>query len=1000
MHTRTLFYLYMVFLCLVSSGRLVMQAANTPSSQFSANPQNAPSYRIVETLDLLPFKEVTDIIYDSDRQLWIATRSGLYCYNGAHLRPYRRDVRHPDLISDNEVKRVVEDQQHRIWIASAHGLDRLDKYTGIIEHLTPEGIDVSSITEMIVTRNGHVWLATGPAFVDYDPSTDQFTSIHPITANGSAAYTGGECILEDHRGYLWLGTWKQGLFRYNPKDGEMVAYPQMNSRNSAHVLVEDDQKRIWVAGWSSGIHVLQNAWDPQRVSWQTFMAPDLIGDITYCMTLDADRHQIFIGSSRGLTIADTEHLGRFSKITDPDDGRAMPGGEITGIERSHDGRLWVGMIGDGVAAIEPDQLRFNHATFSGTLPHLKVSSVRSIYADRKERLWLGIGTQGLAVRELSSGLLYNWTEIPALASHESMSTVYAITETFDGHIWAATYGGELIDIVPPPAGEDIRRLKATCYRAGESPLTPSDRIFCLFEDRNDNLWIGGNGGLVQRKPDGSYIRLDSLRVDPYHTMSDLDVRDIDQDADGSFWFSAFHSGVYHLIPQGNSWEVSFFSTSNEGIADNEVQSLCIDHQGTIWVGSHYGELYYYDKQSNIFRSVKEQWNLPGASIAFILNHPEQNDKENEHVLWVGTNVGLLFVESNETLSAARTRLYTVRDGILDNQLIRNAATVAPSGRVYFGTYKGYNDFNPSVLKDEKDLAARPALSMLQIGDIPWNELPEKERRSISKLDPRYSNDLTFTYEQNDFTLEFIHNGSLQQGDNIFAYKLEGYDGMWRYAMGSYPRAYYSNLPAGNYTFKIFATHSNSQPTSAQEADESEILRISIHILPPWYATLGAKCLYWLLGILAFFLIYRGVRSLKSYWMRLLLKARDRAALRKNDIIIKPSKLEVTDQDKDFIARAIACVESNLSDPEYDQQRFLDDMGVSKATCFRKLKALSGKSYTQFVRDIKMKAALRLQKENPHIRISDLAYAVGFSDPKYFSACFKKYFGKLPSEVEE
>ena len=65
-----------------------------------------------------------------------------------------------------------------------------------------------------------------------------------------------------------------------------------------------------------------------------------------------------------------------------------------------------------------------------------------------------------------------------------------------------------------------------------------------------------------------------------------------------------------------------------------------------------------------------------------------------------------------------------------------------------------------------------------------------------------------------------------------------------------------------------------------------------------------------------------------------------------------------------------------------------------------LKAMTGQSYTNFVRDIKMKAAMKLQQENPNIRISDLAYAVGFSDPKYFSACFKKYYGKLPSEIIE
>lgn len=956
-----------------------------------------PTFRIVERLDQLPFKEVTDMIYDSDGQLWIATRSGLYSYDGFHLRPYRCDAQHPYRIAGNEVKRIVEDQQQRIWIASSQGLDRLDKQSDQIEHLHPEGIDVDKVTEMIVTRNGHVWLATESAFVDYNPTTDTYNAIVPPDLQAQGLLPIAQCIFEDHRGFIWLGTWEHGLYRYNPQDGAIVTYPQLNERNSAHVIIEDDLKRIWVAGWSCGVHLLKDAWDVDRVTWQTFTHPDLIGDITYCMTLDADRHQLLIGSSRGLTIADTEHIGTFAKITDPTDGHALPGGEITAIEHSRDGLYWISMIGEGVAAIEPDQIRFGRSIFASSLPHLKVSSVRSIYADRENRLWLGIGTQGLAVRDLSSNKLYNWNEIPALASsHISMSTVYAITETFDNHIWAATFGGELLDIVPPPAGEDIRNLKVTCYRAENSPMTPSARIFCLFEDNNDNLWIGGTGGIVLRHPNGNYERLDSLRVDAQCQMAEIEVRSIDQAADGSIWVAAFHSGVYRLIPQGNNWTVESYTTENNRIDDEEIQSIHIDNQGTIWVGSHYGELYRFDSAQNRFISVKETWHLPGASIAFITSVSSTNTATGTHQLWVGTNVGLLHLLANAELTDAQAILYTQQDGMLDNQLIRNAVTIHPSGDIYFGTYKGYNFFTPSQLTETYNSPIHVVLSQLYIGDTPWQDLPEDVRNDISPLAPRYLKHISLDADQNDFTFEFTHDYSLQHHQARYAYRLEGYDTEWRYTQDNLPRVFYSNMHPGNYVFKICLAFNNA-PIDEQSLNEKDILQFSIRISPPWYATIGAKVIYGILGLLALFLIYRGVRSLKTYWRHLLVRARERAALRKGDIIIKANKIEVTDQDKEFINRAIACVESHLADANYDQQQFLDDMGVSKATCFRKLKSITGQSYIQFVRDIKMKAALRMQQSNPNIRISDLAYAVGFSDPKYFSACFKKYYGKLPSE---
>ena len=56
--------------------------------------------------------------------------------------------------------------------------------------------------------------------------------------------------------------------------------------------------------------------------------------------------------------------------------------------------------------------------------------------------------------------------------------------------------------------------------------------------------------------------------------------------------------------------------------------------------------------------------------------------------------------------------------------------------------------------------------------------------------------------------------------------------------------------------------------------------------------------------------------------------------------------------------------------------------------------------SSFIRDIRMKEAKRMAEADPNIRVSDLAYKVGFRDPRYFSTCFKKQFGILPKEFLE
>ncbi len=105
-------------------------------------------------------------------------------------------------------------------------------------------------------------------------------------------------------------------------------------------------------------------------------------------------------------------------------------------------------------------------------------------------------------------------------------------------------------------------------------------------------------------------------------------------------------------------------------------------------------------------------------------------------------------------------------------------------------------------------------------------------------------------------------------------------------------------------------------------------------------------------------------------------------------------------DEDFLKKCVDCITAHIEDPDYSQTMFVAEMGISKSTLFRKLKSLTGLSYSSFARNIRLKTACRIMQEKRGIRISELAYAVGFNDPKYFSLCFKKEFGMLPSEYLE
>ena len=103
------------------------------------------------------------------------------------------------------------------------------------------------------------------------------------------------------------------------------------------------------------------------------------------------------------------------------------------------------------------------------------------------------------------------------------------------------------------------------------------------------------------------------------------------------------------------------------------------------------------------------------------------------------------------------------------------------------------------------------------------------------------------------------------------------------------------------------------------------------------------------------------------------------------------------RDKTFITNAINLMKENYADSEYNLERFVRDMGYSKTLVNKKMQDLTGQPIGQFMKNYRLNIAQKMLQEGPgDINISEIAYAVGFNDPKYFTKCFKEFFGYLPS----
>lgn len=108
-------------------------------------------------------------------------------------------------------------------------------------------------------------------------------------------------------------------------------------------------------------------------------------------------------------------------------------------------------------------------------------------------------------------------------------------------------------------------------------------------------------------------------------------------------------------------------------------------------------------------------------------------------------------------------------------------------------------------------------------------------------------------------------------------------------------------------------------------------------------------------------------------------------------------VNLSPDDEEFVSKCVSCVQEHLADTDFGLDSFADAMNISKSTLYKKLHAATSLGPSVFIRNIRMRYAAELISKNPNARIADVAFAVGYNDPKYFSSCFKKEFGVLPSE---
>ena len=179
---------------------------------------------------------------------------------------------------------------------------------------------------------------------------------------------------------------------------------------------------------------------------------------------------------------------------------------------------------------------------------------------------------------------------------------------------------------------------------------------------------------------------------------------------------------------------------------------------------------------------------------------------------------------------------------------------------------------------------------------------------------------------------------------------------------------------------------------------------TIHRLPAFYETWWAYTLYVLIAIgILWIMLHLYLQRIKQENNRMLVE-RERMQIRPEISKVQAKAGSISDigfvsSDEQLIEKALRIVEEYMSDPKLDVVMLADKLNVSRSTLSRKIKAMTGQTPLDFIKDIKMRHACRML-ENKTVTIAEVVMALGYSDHKHFTTSFKEVVGITPSEYQK
>ena len=801
-------------------------------------------FKHISTSNGLPSNEVQKVFQDREGFIWFATRYVFCKYDGYEITTFKSDLHSPSILTNNNIICLTSDADRNIWLGTLEGLNVYNKETGEIRKCRYPGIDNHQVLCLLVTKDNTLWIGNTNGLFRYDREADRMVLFSDFTKDHSLSQSAISYLYEDSDGDLWIGTRSDGFFRYDIKADKLHSYPETNPRN-AHIIFEDSHKQIWIIGWDEGLFLLKNPKDSNRISSANYRhQPDnehsLQDNMAYDICEDIHTRTLWIGTRSGLSIMKLDTPGEFTNYRTIEYPYYIPFDEANAIIRDHSGKMWIGTIGNGVYIADTKEPEFNLYQFKQQDKSITTTSIRSLFVDDDNCVWFGIGTYGIARYDRNTQKYAYYANIPEFSEVKVIPTVYSIIRRKQSaELWFGTYDGGLFVY---RKGEKVRH-----YTSENTDFIIHSCITALYEDSKGNCWIGTRQGLSVKRADGTGYLFREIKIEG-GILSSFYIRKITEDKDHNIWIATNNNGIIRIsgdVSKPENLTYKRYHYDNGKIGANSIQTLFPDSKGRLWAGTEGYGLFLYNEEKDVFDSKNTIYNLPCDMIGSI-------EEDGDGGLWLGTNIGLMRLGVSADTNEASLHIYTSADGLQDNFFIPRSSYVK-NGEMFFGGHNGFNSFFPD--KMTKDSCAETPLFItdIKIFNNSLSTLDKETRSRISIKEAPYTDKITLSYQQNNFSIEFASLTYKNPELNKYAYKLDGFDPDWLHTDANRHFAYYNNLKTGKYTFKLRGTNENG-------IWNKQVRELQIVILPPPWATWQAYLCYILLTAIILFLIYRNLQN--------------------------------------------------------------------------------------------------------------------------------------------